>query len=87
MRYAAPPRRVLLTHPGEDSTQRQCRNILIYGCVSLRRVSLFVLNVIVDTVNFKIKAVSTTILPPCVLPHRTSYTELTFHQRDESSPV
>ena len=45
-----------------DSTQRQCRNILIYGCVpdpSLANVSI---NRRVVHVNFKIKAVSILIL-------------------------
>ena len=81
------PCRVLLTQPPADSTQRQCRNILIYGCVLLRLVSPFLLNVLVDTVDFKIKAVSTTILPPCVPPHQVSHTALTLPQRDESSPM
>ena len=87
VRYVAPPRRVPLTQPCADSTQRQCRNILIYGCVLLRLVSPFLLNVLVDTVDFKIKAVSTTILPPCVPPHQVSHTALTLPQRDESSPM
>jgi hypothetical protein len=49
-------------HRFVDSTQRQCRNILIYGCVSDPSLATVSIHRRVVHVNFKIKAVSILIL-------------------------